>query len=300
MKRIQWAAVAALCLIVAGCGSDDDNNSGGGTPKPTATKRPTNTPRAATPTQVAGATRTPTFTPVSGPTNTPGTSANRATVQKFVSGVLSSIAGLSDFAGVSTSSRLASDRAALQIPPIAIPCTGGGTISTGCAASGSGSTLTFTFDGCRNGSGNAQTFIDGTFDIDSPSGCPGVPLPVGQPFSVVVDAHIEAGAGRNKVAGDFDVAETVTLNADGSSIVEASGTVTTDCAGTVSFETVEPLQFPASGDCGTGGQLRVTAGGETALVTLTSGGGVALDYNNDGTADDSFASCTAAALARCN
>jgi hypothetical protein len=300
MKRMQWAAaLAALCLVAAGCGSDDSDNSNG-TPKPTATRRPTNTPREATPTQVAGATRTPTFTPVSGPTNTPGSSANRATVQKFVSGVLSSIASLSDYAGASTSSRIATDRAALQIPPIAIPCTGGGTISTGCAASGGGSTLTFTFASCRNGSGNAQTFIDGSFEIDSPNGCPGVPLPTGQPFAVVVDAHIEAGAGRNKVAGDFDVEETVTLNADGSSIVEAAGTVSTDCAGTVSFETVEPLLFPASGDCGTGGQLRVSAGGETALVTLTSGGGVALDYDDDGTSDDTFTSCTAAALARCN
>lgn len=301
MKHMHWAAaLAALCLVAAGCGSDDNDNSAGGTPKPTATRRSTNTPRAATPTQAAGATRTPTFTPVSGPTNTPGSSANHATVQKFVSSVLSSIASLADYAGADTGSRIASDRAALQIPPIAIPCTGGGTISTGCAARGGGSSLTFTFDSCRNGAGNAQTFLDGTFEIGSPNGCPGVPLPIGQPFTVVVDAQIEAGAGRNKVAGDFDVEETVTINADGSSIVEASGTVSTDCAGIVSFETIEPLHFPASGDCGTGGQLRVTAGADSAVVTLTGGGGVELDYDADGSADDTFASCTAAALARCN
>jgi hypothetical protein len=300
MKTRRYAAaLAVVCVAVAGCGSDDHHNNNG-TPQPTATARPSNTPRSATPTQAAGATRTPTFTPVSGPTNTPGSSANAKTVQKFVSGVLSSVASLSDLAGGGSTTRAAVGRAALQIPPIAIPCTGGGTISTACSANGSGSQLTFTFAACKNGSGNAQTFIDGTFDIDSPNGCPGVPLPVGQAFGVHVDAHIEAGAGRSKVAGDFNVMETVTNNADGSSVVEASGTVATDCAGSVAFETVAPLTYPASGECGTGGQLRVTVGGQTALVTLTPSGGIDLDYDNNGTTDDSFTSCTAAALARCS
>ncbi len=300
MKTIHWAAaLAALCLVAAGCGSDDDNSTNG-TPRPTATTRPTNTPRSATPTQAAGATRTPTFTPVSGPTNTPSSNANATTVQKFVSGVLGSIAGLSDFAGGGTGARLAADRAALQLPPIAIPCTNGGTLSTGCSAASGGSALTITFDACRNRGGGQETFIDGTFNIDSPAGCPGVPLPVGQPFEVTVDARIEAGAGRDRVAGDFDVTETVTLNADGSSVVEASGTVSTECTGAVSFETVEPLVYPANGDCGTGGQLRATVDGETSIVTLTPGGGLSLDYDGDGSADDSFTSCTAAALARCS
>jgi len=300
MRTMRWAAaLAALCTVAAGCGSDDHHNNNG-TPKPTATTRPTNTPRSATPTQAAGATRTPTLTPVSGPTNTPGSAASATKVQKFVSGVLSSIAGLSDFAGGGSTNRAAIGQAALQIPPIAIPCSGGGTLSTDCAPSSGGSQLTFTFAACRNGSGNAQSFIDGTFNITSPNGCPGVPLPIGQAFGIDVDAHIEAGAGHSKVAGDFNVSETVTLNADGSSVVEASGSVATDCAGTVSFETVEPLMYPASGDCGTGGQLRATVDGQTSLVTLTADGGLDLDYDNNGSVDDRFTSCTAAALARCN
>ena len=221
-------------------------------------------------------------------------------MQKFVSGVLGSIASLSDLAGGGSTTRAATDRASLQIPPIAIPCSAGGTIATACTPGGSGSQLTFTFDACRNGSGNAQTFIDGTFDIDSPNGCPGIPLPVGQAFGVVVDAHIEAGAGGNRTAGDFNVTETVTINADGSSMVDASGTVNTDCAGSVSFETIEPLVYPASGNCGTGGKLRATVDGEDSLVTLTPSGGLEIDYGADGSIDDSFASCTAAALARCN
>ncbi|MEO8604416.1 MAG: hypothetical protein ABI629_17730 [bacterium] len=300
MKTIQWAAaVAALCFVAAGCGSDDNNNNNG-TPRPTATTRPTNTPGAATPTQAAGATSTPTFTPASGPTNTPSSSANATTVQKFVSGVLSSVAGLSDLAGGGSTTRTAADRAALQIPPIAIPCTAGGTIATGCTPGASGSRLTFTFDSCRNGSGNTQTFVDGTFDIDSPSGCPGLPLPTGQAFGVTVDAHIESGSGRNRTAGDFDVTETVTLNADGSSVVEASGTVNSECAGAVAFETIEPLVYPANGDCGTGGKLRVTVDGQDSLVTLTPSGGLELDYDDNGSVDDSFTSCTAASLARCS
>lgn len=302
MQTTRWvAAMAALCLVgAAGCG-DDDNGGNGGTPRPTATTRPTNTPGGATPTQAAGATPTRTFTPVPGATNTPGGSSGAVTVQRFVSGVLGSIASLSDFAGGGTGAALRRG-AAIQIPlpPIAVPCTNGGTLTTGCTPAGGGSDLTFTFDACRNRGGGAESFLDGTIAIDSPAGCPGIPLPVGQPFGVTVDARIEASGGGNDVAGDFDVVETVTLGNDGSATVEAAGSVDTSCTGAVSFETLQPLFYPAGAECGTAGVMRVQAGGESHRITLTAGGGVELDYGDDGSVDESFARCTDAGLAQCD
>ncbi len=293
MGHLRWAApaLAGLLLGAAGCG-DDDN--GGGTPGPTRT--PTVAAATVTP---GGPTVTPTATALPGATNTPGgTGGGEATVQRFVSGVLGSIASLADFAGGNPQAGVAG-RAALQLPPIAVPCPSGGTIQTGCTAAGGGSQLSFTFDGCRTSAGGASSFIDGTIAIDSPAGCPGVPLPVGQPFGVIVDARIEASGGGQTVAGEYDVMQTVTYGSDGSAVIETEGTVDTNCTGAVSFETLEPLVFPADAECGTGGALRVMADGSEAIVRLTGGGGVEIDYGADGSVDDSYARCTDAALADC-
>ncbi|MFN8642657.1 MAG: hypothetical protein U0802_13770 [Candidatus Binatia bacterium] len=116
---------------------------------------------------------------------------------------------------------------------------------------------------------------------------------------MTVDATIEAtGAGRN-VKGSFDVSETVTQNADGSSVVEASGTVDTECTGAVSFETVEPLVYKKNADCASGGQMRVTVEQGDALIRFTESGGIEVDYSADGSIDDTFRSCTDAKLKKC-
>jgi hypothetical protein len=305
MIQVRWGAplLAALLITAAGCGSDDDDNNG--TPRPTATRTSTRTPTTvptsppATPT-AGGPTLTPTATQIPAATNTPGGFAGAETVQKFVSGVLGSIAGLSDLAGGGSSGQLQSGRAALVLPPIPVPCTNGGTTTIGCTASGTGSDLTFTFAQCRNRGGGAETYIDGLIAIDSPAGCPGVPLPTGQAFGVDVDARIESTAGGKTTAGDFDVLETVTLGADGSATVDASGSVDTECTGAVSFETIEPLVYPADAACGTGGAIRVMLDGGDSIVRLTSGGGVEIDYGADGSVDESYARCTDAALASCD
>lgn len=301
MRQMRWVmpVLAALLIGAAGCG--DDNDNGGGTPRPTATKTATRTPTVAVPTVTPGGpTLTPTATQIPAATNTPGGGSfgGSQTVQRFLSGVLGTVSSLTDFAGGS-SGALTAGRAALNLPPIAVPCLSGGTIQTGCTPDAGGSQLAFTFAGCTTSAGGVRTYLDGTIAIDSPGSCPGVPLPVGQPFGVVVDATIEAsGRGRN-VAGTFDVTETVTINADGSTLVEASGSVDTECTGAVSFETVEPLVYPANADCATGGQMRVTVAQGDALVSFTPGGGLEVDYGADGSVDDTFRSCTDAKLKKC-
>jgi len=292
--------LAALLVSAAGCGSDDNNNSG--TPKPTATRTSTRTPTEVVPTVTPGGpTLTPTATRVAQATNTPGSGSfsGAPKVQRFLSGVLSSVASLSDFAGGGSQAATAG-RAAISLPPIAVPCLSGGTIQTGCTPDASGSQLSFTFAGCTTSAGGVRTFLDGTIGIDSPGSCPGVPLPVGQPFGVVVDATIEAsGRGRN-VSGSFNVNETVTQNADGSSLVEATGSVDTECTGPVSFETIEPLTYPANGDCATGGQMRVSLDEGDSIVTFTASGGLEIDYGADGSVDDTYRSCTDAKLKKCS
>jgi hypothetical protein len=301
MRQVRWAVPVLAALLVSAAGCGDDNDNGGGTPKPTATRTSTRTPTVAAPTVTPGGpTLTPTATSVPQATNTPGggSFSGAPTVQRFLSGVLGTVSSLSDFAGGGSQAATAG-QAAISLPPIAVPCLSGGTIQTGCTADGGGSQLSFTFAGCTTSAGGVRTFLDGTIGIDSPAGCPGVPLPVGQPFGVVVDATIEAsGRGRN-VSGSFDVMETVTLNADGSSLVEANGSVDTECTGAVSFETIEPLTYPANGDCATGGQMRVMVDGGDALVTFTSAGGLEIDYGADGSVDDTFRSCTDAQLKKC-
>ena len=308
MRHTRWIApaLAALALVAAGCGDDDNGNNG--TPRPTATRAATRTPTTAAATATAGAaTPTRTATPLPGETNTPaatstpgGTFAGAETVQKFVSGVLGSVAGLSDLAGGGSTGSVRAGRAAIALPPIPIPCTNGGTIQTSCTPGGSGGELLFTFSQCRNRGGGAETYIDGLIGIDSPAGCPGIPLPTGQAFGVDVDARIETTAGGRTTAGDFDVVETVVLNADGSSTVDAQGTVDTECTGPVTFETIEPLVYPAGAECGTGGLMRVSLDAGDTLVRLTAGGGIELDYDADGGVDASYARCTDAGLASCD
>lgn len=301
MRQVRWAVPVLAALLVSAAGCGDNNNNGGGTPKPTATRTSTRTPTVAAPTVTPGGpTLTPTATRVPQATRTPGGGSfgGAPKVQKFLSGVLGSVASLSDFAGGGSRAATAG-RAAISLPPIAVPCLSGGTIQTGCTPGASGSQLSFTFAGCATSAGGVRTFLDGTIGIDSPAGCPGVPLPVGQPFGVVVDATIEASGGGRNVKGRFDVTETVTLGADGSSLVEAAGSVDTQCTGPVSFETIEPLSYPANGDCAIGGMLRVIVDEGEAVVSFTSGGGIEVDYGGDGSVDETFRSCTDAKLKKC-
>jgi hypothetical protein len=302
MRQVRWAVavLAALLISAAGCG-DDHHSNGGGTPRPTATRTATRTSTVAVPTVTPGGpTLTPTATSVPQATNSPGGGSfgGSQTVQRFLSGVLGTVSSLSDFAGGS-SGALTAGRAEISLPPIAVPCLSGGTIQTGCTPDASGSQLSFTFNGCTTSTGGVRTFLDGVIAIDSPGSCPGVPLPVGQPFGVVVDATIEAsGRGRN-VSGSFDVSETVTQNADGSTVVEASGSVDTECTGAVAFETIEPLLYARNAECASGGSMRVTVEQGDALVTFTASGGIEIDYKADGSVDDTFRSCTDAKLKRC-
>src|SRR5512147_1467042 len=134
MRQVRWAAPVLAALLVSAAGCGDDNNNGG-TPKPTATRTSTRTPTVAGPTVTPGGpTLTPTATGAPQATNTPGSGSfsGAPKVQRFLSGVLSSVASLSAFAGGGSQAATAG-RAAISLPPIAVPCLSGGTIQTGCS-----------------------------------------------------------------------------------------------------------------------------------------------------------------------
>ena len=78
--------------------------------------------------------------------------------------------------------------------------------------------------------------------------------------------------------------------------VAASTTIGT---GAISFETVEPLVYAKNAQCASGGQMRVSVEQGDALVSFTESGGIEVDYNADGSVEDTFKSCTDAKLKKC-
>jgi hypothetical protein len=77
------------------------------------------------------------------------------------------------------------------------------------------------------------------------------------------------------------------------------GPMTVDCLGTVTFATVEPLQQSADG-CAVAGQLLVVlADGTNGRVVFLASGGVAFDYNADGTPDMTVSDCHDPSVHQC-
>ena len=79
------------------------------------------------------------------------------------------------------------------------------------------------------------------------------------------------------------------------------GTISTNCLGSVVFQTIQSLLRIGSADCPAAGQLRVTLpGNPPGDVYFTKLGGVDFDYDADGAVDRSFASCDDDSIKACN
>jgi hypothetical protein len=77
-------------------------------------------------------------------------------------------------------------------------------------------------------------------------------------------------------------------------------TLTTGCVGTIGIETQAPVLIEAAQDCPTGGEILITQGSDTHLVTITDTGAIELDVSNDGDVDATLDSCDAESSARCS
>lgn len=74
--------------------------------------------------------------------------------------------------------------------------------------------------------------------------------------------------------------------------VTIDGTVTTNCVGTVVFDTIEGIIIPGDDECPIAGLVEVTIQGNTsAWISFTAEGGVEFDFDMDGEAEVIFPDC---------
>ena len=104
------------------------------------------------------------------------------------------------------------------------------------------------------------------------------------------DRHFTASFAGNRV--------TFAEGPEGSMLATLDGGMRLSCVGDVVFQTEIPLRLP-SGGCATDGRLLVTLAGGTGRVEFTAAGGLAFDYDADGTADRVVGDCHDASLSEC-
>lgn len=73
--------------------------------------------------------------------------------------------------------------------------------------------------------------------------------------------------------------------------LDINGTLTTDCVGEVTVETLEPLHLTESSECFTGGRLRAELADGAAIIGYTPNGGLEIDFGADGSVDERVDSC---------
>lgn len=105
---------------------------------------------------------------------------------------------------------------------------------------------------------------------------------------VLTSNDFNAGVDFTAEYSEFAVSQ---LPTDDGLLLGLDGTVSTDCVGDVTVQTLEPLRLPAGAECPTGGSLEALVSGGSATVNYTASGGVELDYGSDGSIDDTFDSC---------
>jgi hypothetical protein len=117
-----------------------------------------------------------------------------------------------------------------------------------------------------------------------------------------LNGHLERrsgnGAGFSATYDDFIV--TVREEGAGVVLVTQDGTLHTDCAGVLEYETIEPLRLTAGESCPRAGLLHIMLpNGRQSLTHYTASGGVEVDFGADGVVDETFTSCTDSALSLC-
>jgi hypothetical protein len=82
--------------------------------------------------------------------------------------------------------------------------------------------------------------------------------------------------------------------------ITVNGTVSTNCTGALTYETILPILANPDDECPFAGTLRVVLADDTlAKIFFTDSGGVTLDYPEDGTPDDDHSSCEDSDIAQC-
>jgi hypothetical protein len=176
----------------------------------------------------------------------------------------------------------------------------GGTIAISCTATAGGSSSTYTFEDCRNivEEADLDSFIDGSITLETASAC-FTPPPTTGTMMVGIDASVDLTTGEQVLAGTFALTEAITTATDGTRTLDVNGSGDVDCVGEFDIETTDPLVLPPDADCLTAGVVRVGIGGTDSIIGATEGGGLELDYDADGTADDTVNSCNDSELATC-
>ncbi len=83
--------------------------------------------------------------------------------------------------------------------------------------------------------------------------------------------------------------------------VTIDGTVSTNCTGTITFDTISPVYTNNDADCPYAGVVEVTLPDDSvARITFLDTGGIAFDYPADGTPDVTFDSCDDPEIATCD
>jgi hypothetical protein len=152
------------------------------------------------------------------------------------------------------------------------------------------------FDGSGNVLTDTSTGVDGleidVFSEQESSGCR---------VDALLDGALTStdfGAGAQFTAGFSDVE--VSQLPDGDAVaLGINGTLTTDCIGDVTVETLEPLRFAGSSDCFTGGRLRTEVEDGAAIIGYTPNGGLELDFGADESVDERLDSCQELASEEC-
>jgi len=104
------------------------------------------------------------------------------------------------------------------------------------------------------------------------------------------DRHFTASFAGNRV--------TFAQGSEDSVLATLDGSMSLSCVGSVVFQTEIPLSLPGGG-CASDGRLLVTVAGGTGRIDFTAEGGVAFDYDADGTADKVVADCHDASVSQC-
>jgi hypothetical protein len=182
---------------------------------------------------------------------------------------------------------------------------------TGCAEPQSFGLITPAFNVCTDASKGTMTLdgfrsdIDGAehsfarfTDFSADLVAAGDPCVVHATLNGDLERRSSSGAGFAATYQNFVITERE--EGAGIVLVTQDGTLNTDCAGALDYETIEPLHLTAGESCPRAGLLRITLpNGAQSLTRYTGAGGVELDFGADGVVDKTFASCTDPALSVC-
>jgi hypothetical protein len=274
------ACVALPGLIAIGCGGDDDD--GGGSPNPT------NTPGGNTPVPTATSpdnTPVPTATPGGDDTPTPGNGVSTQ-VQAFVGSAIGSIGDLG------MTGQASSGAGAAPLPfPITSPCMPSGTVTLDCVQGGGGITFSNDFDMCSTQVPGLDSFIDGEVTIESNGTCLN-PFPTGTTATVTFIGELDISSAGGTFAGTLDVVSEVTVSADGTSMLDSSGSITSDCiGGTATFETTDTIVTPPNSSCPTAGRIEFDIDGASHDAEYMADGSVVIDGETFDSCED-LAQCS--------